>query len=101
MKTISKDEVKHIANLAKLDLTDEELDKFSGEFNNILNYISQIDECDVSGIEAAHNLKDYDNSNLREDIPVASKITKEKMLQNATKERNKNGYIATSKIIGE
>lgn len=99
MSTITKDQVKHIASLAKLDLTEEELRKFTQEFSSILQYISQIDTCDVSTIQSEHNLKDFRGKNLYEDTVQSSKITREQMLQNASQGRNKNGYIRVSKIV--
>ncbi len=96
--SVTKDQIKHIAKLAKLSLTDNELDKFVGEFNSILDYISMIKECDTTGIEFEHNLQDYQGDVLQDDV-VKPSLPREKLLQNAKDNRSKNGYIRTSKIV--
>lgn len=100
MKELTLDEIKKIAGLAKLDFTDEQLNKFSAEFNNILGYVSQIAECDTSGIEFEHNLNDFKGSVLQKDEFKPS-LPQDKLLQNATDGRSKFGYVVTSKIINK
>ncbi|MEW5805269.1 MAG: Asp-tRNA(Asn)/Glu-tRNA(Gln) amidotransferase subunit GatC [Patescibacteria group bacterium] len=48
---ISRDEVKHLADLAHLELSEQELEKMTRELGLILDYISQLKEIDVSKIE--------------------------------------------------
>lgn len=100
MNKLSKEEIIHIANLAKLKFTDTELGKFANEFNSILEYISQIKECNTTGIEFEHHLKDFKGEVLQEDIKKES-LNRDLILSNATKARNKAGYIRTSKIVSK
>lgn len=99
-KTLTKEEIKKIAGLAKLDFSDVELDKFAGEFNNILNYVSLIQECDTTGIEFEHNLADFQGDVLQKD-EVKPSLQQDKLFKNATDGRSKFGYIVTSKIISK
>jgi len=101
MSKVTKEQIKHIASLSKLRFSDSELERFENEFNNILGYISKIEECNVEEIPVEHNLKNYKGEILHEDIVKKSKISREKMLQNASNGRNKNGYIRTSKIVSK
>ena len=48
---ISREEVKHIAKLARLGLTEKELEKHQKEFSKILDYIEKLKEVDVSRVE--------------------------------------------------
>ncbi len=48
---ISKDEVKHIAALARVGLNEEEIEKFSQDLSSILDFVEQLKEVDVAGIE--------------------------------------------------
>jgi aspartyl-tRNA(Asn)/glutamyl-tRNA(Gln) amidotransferase subunit C len=48
---ISPDEVLHIAALARLKLTDDEVASFAQELSNILDYINQLREVSVEGVE--------------------------------------------------
>ncbi|MEO6729338.1 MAG: Asp-tRNA(Asn)/Glu-tRNA(Gln) amidotransferase subunit GatC [Candidatus Dojkabacteria bacterium] len=100
MADLTKEEIKKIAGLAKLDFSDTQLDKFAGEFNEILGYVSLIQECDTTGIEFEHNLNDFQGSVLQKD-EVKPSTPQDKLMQNATDGRNKFGYIVTSKIINK
>ena len=63
---LSKDEIKHIAKLARLELTDIELKKYGGQLSAVLNYIDQLKEVDVKGIEPTAQVTGLENV-LRED----------------------------------
>ncbi|OGY47401.1 MAG: hypothetical protein A3J65_00010 [Candidatus Buchananbacteria bacterium RIFCSPHIGHO2_02_FULL_45_11b] len=47
---LSKQEVKHIALLARLGLTAEEIEKFAGQLSSILDYVEQLKEVDTEGV---------------------------------------------------
>ena len=48
---ISRDEVVHVARLARLALTDDELDRFAGQLDAILEAVGKVSELDLSGVE--------------------------------------------------
>ena len=48
---ISKEEVEHIAKLARLQLSPEEVVKYQAELSSILDYIEQLKQVDTSGID--------------------------------------------------
>ena len=55
---ISKEEVEHIAKLARLGLTEKEIGKFQKELSLILDYVEKLKEVDVSKVEpTSHPLK--------------------------------------------
>lgn len=57
MPTVDEAQVRRIAHLARLNLTDEEVRVFSGQLESILNYVETLNEVDVSGVEPlAHPL---------------------------------------------
>ncbi len=99
MSTLTIEDIKKIAKLSKLELSDRELMVFESEFNEIVKYISQINEVDVSDIEESHNLSNFKGKVLQEDN-IRESLPKEKALLNA-KTRSKNGYIKTSKIVSK
>ena len=47
---LTKDDVKKVAALARLDLTEEELEILPGQLSNVLNYIDQLKEVDTEGV---------------------------------------------------
>ena len=55
MSQISRDDVAHLARLARLALTDAELDGFAGQLDAILTHVSTIQAVDVTGVEATDN----------------------------------------------
>ena len=48
---ISSGEVEYVANLARLEVTDKEKEKFTAQLNDILLYIDKLNELDTKGVE--------------------------------------------------
>jgi aspartyl-tRNA(Asn)/glutamyl-tRNA(Gln) amidotransferase subunit C len=63
---ISEDEVRHIAELARLELTSDEVEKFRVELSTIIEYMGQLSQIDTSGISVSEPSGSKDNV-LRED----------------------------------
>ena len=97
MSQISRDEVAHLARLARLALTDSELDGFAGQLDAILGHVSQIQAVDVTGVEPTGNpLKDVNV--FRTDSPEPC-LTQEEALAEAPKAVD--GRFAVPRILGE
>ena len=58
---ISEDQVRHVANLARLGLTDEEIKKISGQLGAILESVEQIGELDLKGVPPTANALNLTN----------------------------------------
>jgi aspartyl-tRNA(Asn)/glutamyl-tRNA(Gln) amidotransferase subunit C len=58
---LSREEIQHIANLARLNLTEEELDKYGSQLSDILSYIDQLKEVDVTGVEPTAQVTGLEN----------------------------------------
>ncbi len=65
---ISEEEVRHVANLARLGLTDAEIEKMSGQLGAILDSIDQIGELDLENVLPTANALNLTNV-LRPDEP--------------------------------
>ena len=48
---IGRDEVVHVARLARLELSEEELDRFAGQLDAILEAVGKVSELDLGGVE--------------------------------------------------
>lgn len=48
---LTKQQVQHVATLARLGLSDAEIEKFQGQLSNILEYVEQLNEVNTEGIE--------------------------------------------------
>jgi aspartyl-tRNA(Asn)/glutamyl-tRNA(Gln) amidotransferase subunit C len=49
--SLSNDQIKHIADLARLELSAEELEKYGSQLSAVLEYIEQLSEVNVEGVE--------------------------------------------------
>lgn len=58
---ISKDEVKHIAELARIGLSESEIEKYSKDLSSILDFIEQLKEVDITGVEAMSHVTGLEN----------------------------------------
>jgi aspartyl-tRNA(Asn)/glutamyl-tRNA(Gln) amidotransferase subunit C len=68
---IDRDQVLHVARLARLRLTDEELERMPAELSKILDHVEKMDELDLEGVEPTSHVVDVTNV-LREDVPRPS-----------------------------
>jgi aspartyl-tRNA(Asn)/glutamyl-tRNA(Gln) amidotransferase subunit C len=65
---IDRDQVLHVARLARLRLTDEALERMPGELSKILEHVEKMDELDLDGVEPTSHVVELQNV-LREDEP--------------------------------
>ena len=68
---IDREQVLHVARLARLQLTDEEVDKMVGELSNILGHIEKINELDLADVPPTAHVVEVLNA-LREDVVAPS-----------------------------
>jgi aspartyl-tRNA(Asn)/glutamyl-tRNA(Gln) amidotransferase subunit C len=68
---IDRDQVLHVARLARLRLSDEEIDRMSSELSTILDHIEKIEELDLDGVEPTSHVVALENV-LRADDPRPS-----------------------------
>ncbi|WFB37027.1 Asp-tRNA(Asn)/Glu-tRNA(Gln) amidotransferase subunit GatC [Kiritimatiellota bacterium B12222] len=74
-------DVTYVANLARIELSAAETEKFQGELDDVLAYIHQLNELDLEGIEPMSHPHPRENV-LREDVPVEAP-DRELLLNNA------------------
>ncbi|MGP4060631.1 Asp-tRNA(Asn)/Glu-tRNA(Gln) amidotransferase subunit GatC [Halobacillus sp. H74] len=86
MSRISKDEVKHVANLARLAITEEEAKTFTKQLDDIITYAEQLNELDTTGVEPTTHVLDLKNV-MRKDEPKKW-ITQEDALKNAPDQKD-------------
>ncbi len=81
MSRISKEQVKHVAHLARLAITEEEADLFTGQLDAIITFAEQLNELDTTGVKPTTHVLDMKNV-LREDKPDQG-LPLEEVLRNA------------------
>lgn len=95
MSRIQEEQVKHVANLARLAITDEEAKMFTEQLDKIITFAEQLNELDTTGVKPTTHVLDMKNV-LRED--KASKgLPIEEVLKNAPD--HEDGQIRVPSII--
>ncbi len=79
---LSREEVAHVAWLARLTLTEEELDRYAGQLSGILSHIQRLQELDVEGIPPTAMAVEAEGNVVRADEPRPSSPPEE-ILANA------------------
>ncbi|MGC9323286.1 MAG: Asp-tRNA(Asn)/Glu-tRNA(Gln) amidotransferase subunit GatC [Desulfomonilia bacterium] len=92
---ITEEEVMHVADLARLTLSQEELARFINELDSILDYMDILSEIDTEGIEPTVHTLSITNA-LREDQVLISQ-SRDDALTNAPK--HMGGTIVVPKVI--
>ena len=78
---LSPKEVKHIAKLARLELSEEEIDRYRSQLSDILEHFSRLQSVDTTGIMPTDRASEI-TARLREDDPKQG-INKEDLFKNA------------------
>ena len=94
---ITANEVKHVASLAKLEFTDEELQKFTGKLDEIINMVEQLGEVDTTDVPVTSTVTEEVNV-MREDVAVKG-TDRTLLMKNVPEE--KDGLIKVPAIIDE
>ena len=87
-------DVEHVAKLARLELTEEEKEKFTKQLGDVLKHVDAMNEVDTSNVEPMAHAIDFVNV-MRED-EVYYEQTKEELMKNAPDEEN--GVFRVPKI---
>jgi aspartyl-tRNA(Asn)/glutamyl-tRNA(Gln) amidotransferase subunit C len=79
---IPKDEIKHLGWLSRLELTDQELDRFAPQIDKIIGYFDKLDTLPFTGSESIGSIKKVfqlrkDNIHMFEGDPLGSKNRKD------------------------
>ena len=81
---ITREDVVRVAELAYLDLSEDELEKYRRQIDEILDYIGKLNELDTSGVEPMAQVLANDqtaDATLREDLVVPSAVAEDVLRQ--------------------
>lgn len=92
---LSRGEVKHVAKLANLPLTDQEEELYSEQLSKIIDYIDQLNSVDTSNVEPTYNVSGQ-NSVMRKDS-IGESLSQDEALRNAS--NHKNGFFVTKGVF--
>lgn len=92
---MDKDTVKKVARLARIKMTDEELERIEPQLNRILSWIDQLNEVDTDNVEPLRNAMEITHD-LRKDEVNDGNVT-DKVLANAPEETQR--YFVVPKVV--
>jgi aspartyl-tRNA(Asn)/glutamyl-tRNA(Gln) amidotransferase subunit C len=93
--SVSSQQVRHIAKLARIGMTDAEIEALVPELNNILGWVEQLGEVDTDGVEPLATVIDL-KLRLRDDAVTDGNI-RDEVLANAPEAQH--GFFAVPKVI--
>ena len=92
---LTNDEVRHIARLARIVLTDEEVERFREQLSGILDHFNVLNEIDTEGVPPT--AQSFDLSNVQREDVVRPSLPREEVLRNAP--RIEDGYIRVRAVL--
>lgn len=95
MDTTNK-QIEHLAKLSDFSLSEKDSTSLGKDLENIINYISQLDELDTSGVEPTYQVFEMENV-WRNDEIIPQEATREELLS-LTKEQQDN-QIKIPKVL--
>ena len=97
MADLTRDDVLKLARLARLTITDEEVEKYRTELSEILKYVEQLQNADVEGLEPTSQVTGLKNV-MREDEVVDFGVTPDDLLKIAPKTEGR--HVKVKRMIG-
>ena len=94
---LTTEEVRNIAELARLDLTEDEVNLYAGQLSEVLNYFERLEELDTSHIEPTASVLPLKNV-LRPDV-AGQPLSPEEVVANAPD--SEDHQFRVSAVLGE
>ncbi|MDX9892825.1 MAG: Asp-tRNA(Asn)/Glu-tRNA(Gln) amidotransferase subunit GatC [Patescibacteria group bacterium] len=95
---LTRDEVKHIAHLARLRLNDEEVERYTTQLSAILEYVEQLQAVDTTGVEPTAQVTGLENVTRLDEI---KKLTSEEMKEIITAAPDSEDNLVKTKSVFE
>lgn len=95
---IAKKDLEHIAWLSRLELSEEDKEKYTPKLNSVLDYFEEIDKVDTEGVEPTYHVLPLSNV-FRDDeagVPTGS-LSQEEVLSNAPKKQD--GFFKAPRMM--
>ena len=94
---LSKQQVQHIANLARIGLSEREQEKYGKDLSAILNYIEKLQGANVDGVEPMSHSLSVENVMRADDADQERPERVNKMMEQAP--QKEKGYVRTKAIL--
>lgn len=97
--SLTREQAAHVAELAKIQLSDEELERMARQLSDILRYAARLDELDTSAIAPTASV--IPNTNVMRPDVVTPSLTREQVLANAPDTDPQRQFIRVRAILEE
>ena len=99
MAKLNKDEILHIAKLAKIEITDKEVEKYTEQLSEVVDYFSKLSEVDTNNIEPTSQTTGLENVTRSDLVKTENSLTQEEAI--AGTDKIYNGYFRVGAILTE
>ena len=94
---LTKEEILHIATLARIGMTDKDVEKYQHDLSSILDYFKKLEEVDVSGVEPIGHITGMQNAFRTDKYEDFGSLGKEEIMRNVPEARD--GYIKVKSVL--
>ena len=92
---VSRGDIIHIAKLSRLEFTDEELEKYTKDLDNIVNFANTLSEIDVTGVKPTNHILDIKNVFRKDEVKPS--YDRDLILKNAPTKAG--GCVSVPKVV--
>lgn len=94
---LTKKEIQHVANLARIGLTDEEIEKYRKDLSAILDYFKKLEELDTKNVEPVGHITGTENVSRNDKHEDFGGLGEKAILENAPEKKEK--YIKVKSVL--
>ncbi|OGK19499.1 hypothetical protein A3G67_04185 [Candidatus Roizmanbacteria bacterium RIFCSPLOWO2_12_FULL_40_12] len=96
-KTLANEEIKHLAKLSALDLTDEEIEKYGDQLSETLDYVENLNELKTATVKEAHSVTESKDVFFEDGAENKRSLKEEIVFRNSKK--TKNSQFVVDRIL--
>lgn len=97
IKMLTKEEIQHIAGLARISLREEEIEKYQKDLSAVLDYFAELKKLDTEKIEPIGHITGMSDVFRSDRVEDFGSIGKEDIMKNAPE--TKDGYVKVKSIL--
>lgn len=94
---LTREDILHVAKLAKLELSDVEVKKFTPQLSNVINFVSELSNVDTKDTEATSQTTGLENIKRSDEVKNDSSLTQDQAVSGTDKTHN--GYFKVKAIL--
>ena len=94
---LNKDEVKHIAKLARIELKNHEVERYQTELSAILDFVSELSKADTTGVEPIRQISGLESIFRKDEPRNLYEVRPRKLIEQAP--NHKDGYVVVPEVM--